>query len=56
METSQTEAASTVLLDEVDALIAELETQFGDAQMLPQAAYPCVTCPQYCTLVASCAC
>ncbi|MBB4957047.1 hypothetical protein [Micromonospora polyrhachis] len=42
--------------DDVDALIAELEAQFGDVQMLPQAAYPCVSCTQGCTHVASCAC
>ncbi|GAB2931915.1 hypothetical protein GCM10027280_19520 [Micromonospora polyrhachis] len=38
----------------VDELIAELETQFGDVQMLPKAAYPPPT--NGCTNVSSCAC
>lgn len=54
MEKIEITTQPSVTLDEVDTLIAELETQFGDAQMLPQAAYPPPT--NTCTLVASCAC
>lgn len=40
--------------DEVDALIDELETQFGEERMMPQSSYPPPT--NSCTVVESCAC
>ena len=40
---------------EVDALITELEAQFGEERMMPEAKYPPPT-NAGCTVVASCAC
>jgi hypothetical protein len=44
-----------VRVDEVDALIDELEAQFGEQHMLPEAAYPPPT-GTGCTSVYTCAC